>query len=146
MLKQSFSRNGLQYEHFKVQIQTISLQQTSEEFCDRKKAKQRNVNVKKHSSSYRLDPYLDVNGLLRVQWWSNLTRGPENSISHYCKPCKRINNNSLSVSCYFINSASRPWCHKSTMCSIQTQRACTRNIKASQYCDNIYGRLVRATD
>ena len=51
----------LRYEHFKDEIQATSLLLTIGEFCDRTKAKQRNVNVKKHSSFYRRDPYLDVN-------------------------------------------------------------------------------------
>lgn len=56
----------LQHEHFQEEIQVLSSLQTSGEFCDRKKAKQRNLNLKKCSSLYRLDPYLDADGLLRV--------------------------------------------------------------------------------
>lgn len=56
----------LQHEHFKEEIKTLLSLQTSGEFCDRKRAKQRNLNVKKCSSLYRLDPYLDEDGILRV--------------------------------------------------------------------------------
>ena len=56
----------LQYEHFKDEIQALSSLQTGVEFRDRKKAKQRNLDLKKCSSLYRLDPYLDTDGLLRV--------------------------------------------------------------------------------
>ena len=56
----------LQYEHFKDEILALSSLQTGVEFHDRKKAKQRNLDLKKCSSLYRLDPYLDTNGLLRV--------------------------------------------------------------------------------
>ena len=44
----------------------MSSLQTGVEFHDRKKAKQRNLDLKKCSSLYRLDPYLDTDGLLRV--------------------------------------------------------------------------------
>lgn len=56
----------LQYEHFKDEIQALSTLQTGGEFRNRKKAKQRNLDLKKCSSLYRLDPYLDTDGLLRV--------------------------------------------------------------------------------
>ena len=56
----------LQHEHFKDEIEALSLLQAHGEFVDRKRAKQRNFNLKKCSSLYRLDPYLDVNGILRV--------------------------------------------------------------------------------
>ena len=56
----------LQLEHFKDEIEALSLLQVHGEFSDRQKAKQRNFNLKKCSSLYRLDPYLDVNGILRV--------------------------------------------------------------------------------
>ena len=56
----------LQHEHFKEEIKALSSLQTHGEFVDRKKAKQRNFNLKKCSSLYRLDPYLDANGILRV--------------------------------------------------------------------------------
>ena len=56
----------LEHEHFKDEIEALSLLQAHGEFVDRKRAKQRNFNLKKCSSLYRLDPYLDVNGILRV--------------------------------------------------------------------------------
>ena len=56
----------LQHEHFKDEMEALSLLQAHGEFVDRKRAKQRNFNLKKCSSLYRLDPYLDVNGILRV--------------------------------------------------------------------------------
>ena len=56
----------LQYEHFKDEILALSSLQTGIEFHDRKKAKQRNLDLTKCSSLYRLDPYLDTDGLLRV--------------------------------------------------------------------------------
>ena len=56
----------LQYEHFKDEIKALSSLQTGVEFRDRKKAKQRDLDLKKCSSLYRLDPYLDTDGLLRV--------------------------------------------------------------------------------
>ena len=56
----------LQYEHFKDEILALSSLQTGVEFHDRKKAKQRNLDLKKCSSLYRLDPYLDTEGLLRI--------------------------------------------------------------------------------
>ena len=56
----------LQHEHFKDEIKILSSLQESEEFHDRKTAKQRNFSLKKCSSLYRLDPFLDSNGILRV--------------------------------------------------------------------------------
>ena len=56
----------LQHEHFKEEIKTLSMLQTNGEFTDRRRAKQRNLNLKKSSSLYRLDPYLDANDILRV--------------------------------------------------------------------------------
>ena len=44
----------------------MSSLQESEEFHDRKTAKQRNFSLKKCGSLYRLDPFLDSNGILRV--------------------------------------------------------------------------------
>ena len=56
----------LQPEHFKDEINILSSLQESEEFRDRKTAKQRNFSLKKCGSLYRLDPFLDSNGILRV--------------------------------------------------------------------------------
>ena len=56
----------LQHEHFKEEIKTLSMLQMNGEFTDRRRAKQRNLNLKKCSSLYRLDPYLDANDILRV--------------------------------------------------------------------------------
>ena len=56
----------LQHEHFKEEIKTLSMLQMNGEFTDRRRAKQRNINLKKCSSLYRLDPYLDANDILRV--------------------------------------------------------------------------------
>ena len=53
----------LQYEHFKDEILALSSLQTGVEFHDRKKAKQCNLDLKTSSSLYRLDPYLDIDGL-----------------------------------------------------------------------------------
>jgi len=56
----------LQHEHFKEEIKTLSMLQMNGEFTDRRRAKQRNFNLKQCSSLYRLDPYLDANDILRV--------------------------------------------------------------------------------
>jgi len=45
----------LQHEHFKDEIEALSLLQAHGEFVDRKRAKQRNFNLKKCSSLDRLD-------------------------------------------------------------------------------------------
>jgi len=56
----------LQHEHFKEEIKTLSMLQMNGEFTDRRRAKQCHLNLKKCSSLYRLDPYLDANDILRV--------------------------------------------------------------------------------
>ena len=56
----------LQHEHFKEEIKTLSMLQMNGEFTDRRRAKQRNLNLKKCSSLYRFDPYLDASDILRV--------------------------------------------------------------------------------
>ena len=53
-----------QHEHLKDEI--LSSLQESEEFHDRKTAKQRNFSLKKSSSLYLLDPFQDSNGILHV--------------------------------------------------------------------------------
>ena len=57
---------SLRYEHFKDEIRTLSILQNGGEFHDRKSAKHRNVNLKKCSCLYRLDPFRDSGGILRV--------------------------------------------------------------------------------
>ena len=56
----------LQHENFKEEIKALSTLQTNSEFTYRRRAKQCNLNLKKCSSLYRLDPYLDSNDILRV--------------------------------------------------------------------------------
>ena len=58
--------HSLQYEHFKDEIKTLSILQNGGEFRDRDSAKQCNVNLKKCSCLYRLDPFLDSDGILQV--------------------------------------------------------------------------------
>ena len=48
----------LPHEHFKEEIKTLSMLQINGEFTDTRRAKQRNLNLKKFSSLYLLDPYL----------------------------------------------------------------------------------------
>ena len=55
-----------QHEHFREEIKILSSLQESEEFHDRKTAKQRNFSLKKCGSLYRLDPFFDSNDILRV--------------------------------------------------------------------------------
>jgi len=57
---------SVQQEHFKQEIQVLSSLDVKGEFLDRQATKLRNANLKKCSSLYRLDPYLDDDGLLRV--------------------------------------------------------------------------------
>ncbi|KAK3738623.1 hypothetical protein QZH41_009490, partial [Actinostola sp. cb2023] len=58
---------SVQQEHtHKQEIQVLSSLDVKGEFLDRQATKLRNANLKKCSSLYRLDPYLDDDGLLRV--------------------------------------------------------------------------------
>ncbi|XP_068756234.1 uncharacterized protein [Montipora capricornis] len=68
----------IQYEHFKDEIQALSSLQTGVEFRDRKKAKQRNLDLKKCSSLY-----LDTEG-----WLVGTT--DTDSSKHPCVYARRI--------------------------------------------------------
>ena len=56
----------VQYEHFKEEIKILSSLKANGEFVDRMSARLRNKGLKKSSSLYRLDPFLDKDGILRV--------------------------------------------------------------------------------
>ncbi|KAK3724031.1 hypothetical protein QZH41_007681 [Actinostola sp. cb2023] len=56
----------LQREYFNEEIQVLSSMGVQEEVTDRSHITQRNRALKKTSSLYRLDPFLDKEGLLRV--------------------------------------------------------------------------------
>ena len=57
---------SVQHEHFKEEIKTLRSLNVNEEFPSREAVKQRNSSLKKTSCMYRLDPYLDADGILRV--------------------------------------------------------------------------------
>ena len=56
----------VQYEHFKEEIKILSSLKANGEFVDRMSARLRNKGLKKSSSLYRLDPFLDKDGNLRI--------------------------------------------------------------------------------
>ena len=53
-----------QREHFKEEIEILNKSKVNGEHSDRNDAKLQNKHMKKTSSLYRLDPYLDGNGIL----------------------------------------------------------------------------------
>ncbi|KAK3734019.1 hypothetical protein QZH41_005901 [Actinostola sp. cb2023] len=58
---------SLQHEYFSEEIKLLQrLEGKQDKFTDREAARNRNQSVKKKSSLYRLDPFVDEDGLLRV--------------------------------------------------------------------------------
>ena len=57
---------SVQHEHFEEEIKTLRSLNANGEFLSREAVKQRDSSLKKTSCMYRLDPYLDANGILRV--------------------------------------------------------------------------------
>ena len=57
---------SVQHEHFKEEIKTLRQLSTCGEFLSREAVNQRDMSLKKTSCMYRLDPYLDADGILRV--------------------------------------------------------------------------------
>jgi hypothetical protein len=55
-----------QHEHFGTEIRVLQSLKVQEKEVPRKVARNRNKRIKKYSSLYRLDPFLDDNGLIRV--------------------------------------------------------------------------------
>ena len=56
----------VQREAFSNAIETLESLQLKDGAADREEAKRRNVTMKRTSSLYRLDPFLDKDGILRV--------------------------------------------------------------------------------
>ena len=56
----------VQYEHFREEIELLEKSEIKGEYLDRSDAKSRNTSMKQRTNLYRLDPYLDEKGLLRV--------------------------------------------------------------------------------
>ena len=73
--------HSLQHEHFKEEIKTLHSLDTNGEFLSREAAKQRDASLKKTSCMYRLDPYLDADGILRVGGRLRRANMPE-SVKH----------------------------------------------------------------
>ena len=73
--------HSLQHEHFKEEIKTLHSLDTNGEFLSREAAKQRDTSLKKTSCMYRLDPYLDADGILRVGGRLRRANMPE-SVKH----------------------------------------------------------------
>ena len=57
---------SLQCEHFEDEIKVLQSLNVDGEFLNRTAAKERNSSLKKTSCLYRLDPYLDADGVLRI--------------------------------------------------------------------------------
>ena len=57
---------SLQREHFEDEIKVLQSLNVDGEFVNRTAAKERNSSLKKTSCLYRLDPYLDADGVLRI--------------------------------------------------------------------------------
>ena len=58
---------SIQHQYFKEEIETLSkLEGNDKQFQDRKNARERNGLVKLSSNLYKLDPFIDKQGLLRV--------------------------------------------------------------------------------
>ena len=57
---------SVQHEHFEEEIKTLRSLNANGEFLSREAVKQRDSSLKKTSCMYRLDPYIDTNGILRV--------------------------------------------------------------------------------
>lgn len=57
---------SVQHEHFKEEIKTLCSLNANGEFLSREAVRQRDSSLKKNSCMYRLDPYLDADGILRV--------------------------------------------------------------------------------
>ena len=53
-------------QHFEEEIKTLRSLNANGEFLSREAVKQRDSSLKKTSCMYRLDPYLDADGILRV--------------------------------------------------------------------------------
>ena len=56
----------MQHEHFEEEIKTLRSLNANGEFQSREAVRQRDSSLKKTSCMYRLDPYLDADGILRV--------------------------------------------------------------------------------
>ena len=57
---------SVQYEHFHEELQTLQALNLTGEVTDRTQTRVRNRTLKRSSSLYKLDPYLDDDGLIRV--------------------------------------------------------------------------------
>ena len=57
---------ALQWKHFSNKVQALESLKVKEMDVSRNVARKRNKEIKKYSSLYRLDPFLDVDGLIRV--------------------------------------------------------------------------------
>ena len=57
---------GIQQEYFAEELKTLRQLGVVQELCDRHTARSRKTQMKKSSNIYRLDPYLDGDGLIRV--------------------------------------------------------------------------------
>ena len=57
---------SVQHEHFEEEIKKLRSLNAYGEFLSREALKQRDSSLKKTSCMYRLDPYLDTHGILRV--------------------------------------------------------------------------------
>ena len=57
---------ALQWKHFSNKVQALKSLKVKEIDVSRNVARKRNKKIKKYSSLYRLDPFLDVDGLVRV--------------------------------------------------------------------------------
>ena len=66
----------VQREQFHEEIHVLEILKLVGEAPDRKTARQRNVAIKRSSCLYRLDPFLDEDGLIRVRRWSHQTSQP----------------------------------------------------------------------
>lgn len=67
----------VQEQHFKEEIATLKrLQGNTDQFKDRTDARTRNTKLKTTSSLFRLDPFIDQDGLLRVGGRISTTDGP----------------------------------------------------------------------
>ena len=58
--------HSVHHEHFEEEIRTLRSLNVDGEFMDRGAAKQQDTSLKQTSCIYRLDPYLDAEGILRV--------------------------------------------------------------------------------